>query len=113
VPVRLKTVLEGPTVTLATKVVAVVALILSIVVGVKQYQLSNCLARYSDQQAAAQNARIVAADEDRAAQDTLFRAIAADPRHAINAVTVYNKARDSADEQRRQHPYPAPPSETC
>jgi hypothetical protein len=111
--VRVKQLLESSMATGLSITVAALALALSIGVGVKQYELANCLAKYNNEAALAQQARIVAADEDRAAQDALFRAIAADPRHAIAAVAVYNKARDSADEQRRQHPYPAPPSETC
>lgn len=110
---RLKAGLESPAVTLAATLVALVALILSIGVGIKQYQLSNCLAKYNDAASRATQARLLAADEDRAAQDDMFRAVAADPRSAIRAIKAYNEARASADKQRSEHPYPAPPSETC
>ena len=95
------------------KVVAVVSLILALVVGARQYAFAGCLARYNDRAAVAQQARIEAAEQDRAAQDAMFRAVVEDPRHSIEAIRAYTEQREQANQAREANPLPAPPSESC
>lgn len=108
----------------AVQVVAALALLLSIFVGVKQYRLASCLASYNDRSAKATGARAEAAERDRAAQDALWQAIAdtTDPNkvppghanaHIKQAFITFLAAREEANRQRRENPAPAPPSEVC
>lgn len=105
--------LDSRTADRIVKAMAVIALVVSMGLLVKHYQLTNCLARYNEQSNASQRARADAADTDRAAQDKLFLQIADDPRHAFDKVRAYNISRAAADAQRASNPIPPPPSETC
>ncbi|WP_328339566.1 hypothetical protein [Micromonospora sp. NBC_00421] len=98
---------------IAVKIVAVLALGLSVFIGVQHAQLTQCVADYNDASNRSQAARYAAAEQDRQAQDELFRSIAGDPRSGIEALRRYNEQRAQADEQRRQNPLPAPPSQRC
>ncbi|QKW15393.1 hypothetical protein [Verrucosispora sp. NA02020] len=98
---------------LAVKVIAVAALLLSVYVGVQHVQLTRCLAEYNDANNRVQVARYAAAEQDRAAQDELFRAIAEEPRRGVEALREYNERRAESDRKRRANPLPAPPSQRC
>lgn len=95
------------------QVVAALALFLSVVFSVEQYQLGRCQARYAEVSNASQRARAEAAQVDRAAQDSLFREVAEHPQTAIVAIRRYNAARSEADRQRAANPIPPPPSTKC
>jgi len=97
----------------AGKVLAVVAMTLSLVLGYAVYRQTRCQADYAAASNASTRARAEAAETDRTAQDTLFRAIADHPREAIAAVRQYNGARAQADAQRARNPIPPPPSTAC
>jgi len=105
--------LDSRTAIRIVQVMAAVALVLSVGVGFKQYQLTGCIARYNEANNISQRARSEAADLDRQAQDQLFRAISDDPQHAFDRLRQYNDTRAEADAQRARNPIPAPPSETC
>jgi hypothetical protein len=93
--------------------VAVATLSLCAVLAVKQYHLTRCQAAYAEASNASQRARAEAAETDRRAQDTLFQAIADQPREAIVALRKYNESRAIADEQRAKNPVPPAPSTNC
>lgn len=106
------------------QIVALVALVLSVYVGVKQYRLASCLASYNDRSAKATAARTVAAERDRNAQDAMWQAFAdaGDPQkvppaqasaYAKAAFEKFLKDRAQANEQRAKNPLPAPPSQVC
>lgn len=95
------------------QVVAVVALLLSVVFGVQQYRLTKCQAQYAEASNASQRARAEAAEVDRLAQDKMFTTVAADPRAAIDAIRSYNESRADANRQRAANPIPPPPSTNC
>ena len=97
----------------AWKLMAAVALLLSVFVAVRQYDMTACQARYNEASNSSQRARAEAAEVDRQAQDRLLRAIADAPASALNAVRQYNASRAAADEQRAQNPVPPSPQETC
>ena len=108
----------------AVQVVALLALLLSVYVGVKQYRLASCLASYNDRSAKATGARTEAAERDRAAQDAMWQAFAdaGDPQkvppaqaqaYAKAAFEKFLKDRAQANAQRASNPLPAPPSEVC
>lgn len=103
---------------------AAAALLLSILIGVKQYTLASCLADYNDRSARATGARAEAAERDRAAQDRLWQAVddsmnpqkvaPAQARDHVRAAFVQFLAdRRAANEQRANNPPPAPPSQAC
>ncbi|MEV4767811.1 hypothetical protein [Micromonospora humida] len=98
---------------IAVKVIAVLALALSVFIGVQQVRLTQCLAEYNEASNRSSAARTAAAEQDRAAQDELFRSIAEEPRSGIEALRAYNEQRAQADERRRLNPLPAPPSQRC
>lgn len=97
----------------AWKIMALVALVLSVGIGARQYQMTACQARYAEVSNASQRARAEAATADREALDRLLQVVADDPDGAITAVREYNSARSVADEQRASHPVPPPPSGAC
>ncbi|MET8278294.1 hypothetical protein [Micromonospora sp. NPDC005174] len=97
----------------AVKVIAVVALTLSVYIGVQQRQFTQCLAEYNDANNRSQAARYAAAEQDRRAQDILFRSIAEQPRSGIDALRQYNESREQANATRQANPLPAPPSQRC
>ncbi|WP_433793929.1 hypothetical protein [Actinoplanes sp. CA-252034] len=95
------------------KVMAGVALILSVFVAVQQYDMTACQARYNEASNASTRARAEAAEADRRAIDELLQVVADQPDSALGEVRRYNTARAVADEQRRRNPVPASPAETC
>jgi hypothetical protein len=105
--------LDTRSATRVLQIVAVVSLLVSVVVGFRQYELTNCVAHYNEVNNVSQRARAEAADTDRQAQDTLFRQIADDPQHAFDKLRAYNASRAAADAQRSSNPIPPPPSQTC
>lgn len=84
-----------------------------IYVGGREYILARCLATYDNAVAKVNAQRIVAADQDRAAQDALFRSIAQDPRQGVSALQLYNEQRAEANRTRRANSPPLPPSQRC
>ncbi|MFY1686508.1 hypothetical protein [Plantactinospora sp. WMMB782] len=105
--------LDSRTATRAVQLVAVVALLLSIYIGIEQRQLTACLAEYNEANNRVTAARYQAAEQDRQAQDAMFRAVADDPRSALGQIRQYTELRAQSDEQRRQNPLPSPPSQRC
>lgn len=95
------------------QVMAAIALVLSAGVGVRQYQLTGCVARYNERSNESQRARAQAADADRKALDDMLQVVADNPRQSIVAIKHYNEIRAQADAQRSSNPIPPPPSETC
>jgi hypothetical protein len=106
-------VLDSRTADRTVRIIAVLALLLSVWVGVRQWRFTQCVADYNDASNSATAARTIAADQDRQAQDQMFRAIAADPTTGLDQIRQYNDLRARADEARRQNPQPAPPSQRC
>jgi uncharacterized protein HemX len=88
----------------AGKLLAVVALTASLILGYAVYQQNRCQAAYAVASNASSQGRAEAAEKDRQAQDLLFRAIANSPRTAISSLRQYNASRDAADAQRAQNP---------
>ncbi len=105
--------LDSQTADRAGKVLAVIAMTLSLVLGYQVYRQNECQADYAAASNASQRARADAAEKDRQAQDLLFKAIADHPREAIAALREYNASRDAADAQRADNPVPPPPSTRC
>lgn len=93
--------------------VAVVTLGLCLVLGFKQYNLTQCQAAYAEASNTSQRARAAAAETDRQAQDTLFQQIADQPRDSIKALREYNQSRADANAQRAKNPIPPAPSTNC
>ncbi|XVU25820.1 hypothetical protein ACQPZJ_01810 [Actinoplanes sp. CA-054009] len=96
-----------------TKMVAAIALVISLVVGVQLYQLNTCQVRYNEASNASTRERAEAYAADRQAIDDVIAAIAADPQEGLAAVRAYDARRAQADRQRDAAPVPPPPSETC
>ncbi len=108
----------------AVKVVAIVALLLSLVGLWRWNELGNCLADYADRSAAATGARADAAERDRLAQDKLWQAFAdaSDPGKVPpgqagdfvrKAFAQFLSDRADANRQRAENPPPPPPAEVC
>lgn len=95
------------------QIMAAIALVLSVGIAVRQYQLTSCVARYNERSNESQRARAEAADSDRKALDDMLQVVADNPRGAFEAIKHYNQVRAQADAQRARNPIPAPPSETC
>jgi cell division protein FtsX len=121
VAVRAKNWLDSESVTRLFKVIAIMSLMASLFVGVKQYQLTSCLATYNDAANANQQLRAQAAGEERDALDAMISAIAevqtvpAASRQAAVAAAFqdYLQSRAYIDGKREVMPIPAPPSQTC
>lgn len=105
--------LDSRTAMRLVQVMAAVALLLSLLVGFKQYRMTECQASYNEQSNRSQQARAEAAATDRDALDKLLRAVADNPRSSIEAIKAYNQSRLAGDAQRARNPVPPPPSETC
>lgn len=110
--------LDSAAVTRAVQVIAILSLVLAGVVGVRQYALASCLAEYNNAQAAANNARVQAAEGERAADSRLWSEIGegmrtSDGPRIRRAIEDRNAARVNADRQRRENPLPSPPSQRC
>ena len=116
---RVVTWLDSAAVTRVLKVIAIVSLLASLVVGYNQSRLTACLAAYNEASNKATAARTDAAQADREALDTMINAIAhagstPDPKATVNkALNDYLVSRARADGQRSGNPLPAPPSQTC
>jgi hypothetical protein len=95
------------------KTMAFLALVASVLIGARQYEMTTCQAHYNEASNISQRARAEAAAVDRLALDRLLGAIADRPQDAIPAIRAYNVSRGEADAQRARNPVPAPPSETC
>ncbi len=114
--------LDAPMVTRAIQLAAIVSLVLALFVGLRQYQLADCLATYNDDNAKSSGQRLAAAEQDRKALDDMIGAVAAArsatsqadaQRQVSEAFDTYLKQRAEANEQRRRNPPPPPPSERC
>lgn len=118
---RAKNWLDSESVTRLFKVIAIVSLMASLFVGVKQYELTACLATYNDSSNANQQLRAGAAKEERDALDQWIAAVdearrlpAANARAALDiAFDDYREERARIDGKREVMPIPAPPSQTC
>ncbi|BAL85454.1 hypothetical protein AMIS_2340 [Actinoplanes missouriensis 431] len=98
---------------IAWRLMAAVALLLSVMIGVRQVQMTSCQARYNESANSSTRARAEAAEADRQALDELLRVVADQPDAALSEIRRYNMARAQADEQRRLNPVPPSPQETC
>lgn len=115
------TVLDRRSTTRILQIVAIISLIASLFVGVKQYQLASCLASYNDRASTATTQRAEANASTTAAIDKMIRTVAnagqlpaTQQQHAVQmAFQDYLTSRGAADEQRKLNPLPPPPSETC
>jgi hypothetical protein len=105
--------LDSPTADRVWRMVAGVALLLSLGIGAVQLRLTQCQARYAEVSNASQRARAEAAELDRQAQDVLFQQIAADPRNTLQKLRIYNEQRAVANAQRAENPIPPAPSTNC
>lgn len=110
--------LESPWMNTAFRVIAVVSLLLGFGVGIRQYELTECLAEYNEASNKATAARAEAAGSDRKALDDMVKAIAdaydsGDRTATRKALNDYLVSRARGDGQRQGNPLPAPPSQTC
>jgi hypothetical protein len=105
--------LTSTPVDIAWRLMAAVALVISVYVAIQQWDMTACQARYNEASNASTRARAEAAEADRRAIDELLRVVADQPDAALSAVRHYNQVRDQADEQRRLNPVPPSPQETC
>ncbi len=113
--------LDSKVVTRIIQVAAIISLLLALFVGLRQFQLADCLSRNVSESANASAERLKAAEQDRKALDDMIQAIAgarsASPAEAqaqVNgALDNYIASRKASDEQRRRNPPPPPPSQAC
>lgn len=118
---RAKNWLDNPAMDRVFKVIALVSLLAALFVGVKQYELTNCLAAYNEASNANSQLRAKAAAEERASLDewiaALDAAISLPPAQARPALDVafdqYRESRARIEGKREVAPIPAPPSQTC
>lgn len=118
---RAKNWLDSESVTRLFKIVAIASLLASLFVGVKQYELTSCLATYNDASNANTQLRAAAAQEERENLDAMISTIAEAPtlpaaeRPAAfqSALADYLQTRAYIDGKREVMPIPAPPSQTC
>ncbi len=112
---------DSAAVTRATKIVAIASLVAALTVGLKQAQLTSCLAHWNDVNISIQQSRSAAAESDRKALDDMVSAIAnsrdlppSQVKSAVDqALLTYLKRRAYADGERAGNPLPDPPSATC
>lgn len=104
---------DGPAGTRTAKLIAIVALVLSLFVAGKQNSLTDCLADYNEASAQSSAAARQAAEDDRKAENLLWNTVAENPRSALSAVRTYNASRLDAEQKRKDSPPPEPPSEYC
>jgi hypothetical protein len=105
--------LDGRQANVAWKLMALAALVMSLFIAAKQYEMTGCQARYNEASNISQRARSEAATVDRVALDKLLVQVAEQPHSAIVAIRQYNQSRADADRQRAANPVPPSPSETC
>lgn len=118
---RAKNWLDSPTMDRVFKVIALASLLAALFVGVRQYELTNCLAAYNEASNANQQLRGQAAAEERSALDAWIAAVddarrqpAAGARDALDrAFDSYREARARIEGKRSVAPIPGPPSQTC
>lgn len=118
---RAKHWLDSPTMDRVFKVIALASLLAALFVGVKQYELTSCLASYNDASNANMQLRSGAAAEERTALDELISSIdearslkPGDGRTALDlAFRTYAEARARIEGKREVMPIPPPPSQTC
>lgn len=118
---RAKSWLDNPSMDRVFKVIAVLSLMASLFVGVRQYSLTACLAEYNEASNANQQLRAAAAAEERDALDDLIAAIdearsvpAVNARAALDiAFDDYRETRARIEGKREVSPIPGPPSQTC
>jgi hypothetical protein len=96
-------------------VASLLALIVSVYTGFERAATERCQARVNDALISSQRARSDAASQDRDSIDRLVAAVAEarESGQVRDALAKYRSDRAAADEDRRQHPLPAPPSEVC
>lgn len=94
---------------------SIAALVVGSVSGYQSRAYAQCQGRVNDQLVVALRARADATDErDRAFTallDTLLSAPSQEERRA--ALAAYTDAQHKLESHRREHPLPAPPSDTC
>lgn len=97
-------------------------LIAAVVSGLQQASLArrqttyaHCQAKVNDALINAQNARVVAANQDRDALDRMVSDITRAMSRADTeaALARYQQTRAATDAERKRHPLPAPPSQSC
>jgi hypothetical protein len=118
---RAKNWLDNPAMDRVFKVIALVSLLAALFVGVRQYELTACLAAYNEATNANTQLRAQAAQEERENLDAMISAIAeaptlpaaARPAAFQNALSEYLRSRAYIDGKREVMPIPAPPSQTC
>jgi hypothetical protein len=118
---RAKNWLDNPAMDRVFKVIALVSLLAALFVGVKQYELTACLADYNEASNANQQLRAGAAAEERSALDELISAIdearslpAGQGKAALDiAFDDYRETRARIEGKREVSPIPGPPSQTC
>jgi hypothetical protein len=94
---------------------SVIALLLAGLSGYRSATYARCQAGVNEQLVKATNARAAAAEQDRDAMDQLVTDVsnAKTADDSRNALARYRQTRAKADQDRRDHPLPSPPSEHC
>lgn len=86
--------------------------------GAERAAYQRCQVAVNDNLIRSQQARALAAEQDRQAMDDLVANVLAasetrDPGASLAALRDYLNARADADAQRAANPIPVPPSQTC
>lgn len=118
---RAKNWLDSPTMDRVFKVIALISLLAALFVGVRQYELTACLATYNEASNANTQLRAAAAAEEREALDQWISAVdeavslpSTQSRVALGAAfDEFREARARIEGKREVMPIPAPPSQTC
>lgn len=113
--------LDSSVTTRIMKVVALISLVLAATVGIRQYQLTDCLARYAEGSNRNTAARADVAESDREATRQIFTsfadAVSGDPTQAKLKIQValarWQAQQEASDLRRSQNPIPGPPSAAC
>lgn len=118
---RLKTWVTGPAADLVVRFLVLVTLVFNVYMYTGYRDLSACVARYNNQQAANSQALRSAAERERVALDDYLFAVdeirklpPAEARaKAEAAFNNFVQTRREANEAREKNPPPPPPSEQC
>lgn len=113
--------LDQAATTRAMTFVAIGSLLASLWVGIRQYDLANCLADYNERTSISTSARSQVAADDRESTREIFdafvRAMSQPPEDArltVREALARWKARtEAAERERAQNPIPPPPSLAC
>ena len=113
--------LDKAAVTRVMTFVAIGSLLASLWVGIRQYDLANCLADYNERTSISTQARSEVAAEDRESTREIFdafvKAMSQEPEEArltVREALARWKARtEAAEKTRAQNPVPPPPSLVC